>query len=196
MFDCIYTPYCTYKQCDLACPIHAEITYWMERCKIDIKDPILRTDRQQIEKCSEIIDKHIGELCVYKARDTVAAADLFCYCAICKYGRGTALSNGIYNLNFMDYIEEIKKSWQTRYESEELQFMKIWTDSSSILVVSHLDYVSFADFESQTMLALMQMRKRQGKTTFIIQPQENSLIGKGNGFFPILTEEMKGVEIK
>ena len=48
--------------------------------------------------------------------------------------------------------------------------MRIWSESAKILVVSNTDYVSFTDFESQTLLNLIQQRQSEGLTTIIVRP--------------------------
>lgn len=196
MFDCIYSAYCIKPSCDNACHVHAETCYWMERCGITINNPVLHISIDQLNQCVKLLDDNVGKVNVYRAKNTLATADLFCYCAICKYGHGTGLNGGVYNLNFSKYVEEIRKSWRTRYESEELDFMRIWTDSSEFLIISRLDYVNFTDFESQTLLSIMQSRSQPGKSTYIITPSEANLIGKGDGFYPRLLRQLKEAEIK
>lgn len=195
MFDCIYSAYCIKDDCDNACHVHAEIAYWMERCNIKINNPVLHIDTAQLNQCIDLIEGNIGKVNVYRAKNTVATADLFCYCAICKHGLGTGLNGGVYNLNFSKYIEEIRKSWQTRYESEELEFMRIWSNSAEFLIISRLDYVNFGDFESQTLLNIMQSRLHPDKSTYIIIPSEVNLLGKGDGFYPRLLKQLKEAEI-
>lgn len=195
MYDCIYTAHCTRNRCDQACPVRAEIGYWMDRCKISMNNPVLKIDQEQLRKCTELLENNAGKVNVYRAKNTVATADLFCYCAICMHGSNTGLTHGVYNLNFSAFLDETKKSWQTKYESETLEFMKIWTDSSSYLIISHLDYINFGDFESQMLLTIMQSRREADKSTYIITPSSGNLIGKGNGFYPRLLDELKGAEI-
>ena len=60
MVDCIYSPHCTWKQCDYACPIFAEISYWMERCNIDIRNPVLKSDQAAINKGIEIREGNVS----------------------------------------------------------------------------------------------------------------------------------------
>lgn len=195
MIDCIYSPYCTYKQCDLACPTHAEISYWMERCNIDMNNPVLHASPEKIKLVRNILDDN-RSIQIINANDTVLTADLICYCSICLYGKNTALNGGIYNLNYSEYIESIKRSWQTKYESEELEFMRIWSNSSDRLIISHMDYVKFNDFECQTLLTLMQSRDKPNKHTYIVVPKDlNQLYGNGH-FYSILLNKFRSGGIK
>lgn len=193
MVDCIYSPHCTWKQCDYACPIFAEISYWMERCNIDIRNPVLKSDQAAIDKGIEIIEGGAGKLSVFRSKSPETATDTLAYCAICLHGRGTALKKGIYVLNYAEYIDEIKRSWQSKYESEDLQFMRIWSNSANYLIISGIDYVKFGDFECQTLLRLIQDRRNPSKSTYIVYGKEN-LIGTSD-FFGRLLSIMKGAEV-
>lgn len=195
LYDCIYSPHCTYTQCDMACPVHAEVTYWMERCGITMDNYALHASADNIQKFRNLLESGTGKINAIKAEKTVLAADLLSYCAICMYGHGTALSGGVYNLNYSEYIEEIKHSWNTREEDELLQFMKIWSSAANYLIISHLDYINFKDFESQTLLGLLQSREGAKKSTFIVIPKSSNLIGSGS-FYNILCDKIGGIELK
>lgn len=196
MFDCIYGERCIRTQCDLACPLHAEITYWMERCNITLSNPVLRIDTEQLNKCKSMVQNNTDGVFTYRAKNTVATADLFTYCAICLHGIGTNMRNGIYQLNFSEYIDENRKTWSTRTESEKLEFMKIWSNTSKDLIISHLDYVSFGDYECQMLLTLIQSRRLPGKTTYIIIPSETELVGRNSSFYSTMINELKESEIR
>lgn len=195
MVDCIYSPHCTYKQCDMACPMHAETSYWMDRCSITMNNSCLKESSENVRRFRDILDRGKGKVNVIRAEQTVRAADLLAYCAICLYGHGTALTGGVYNLNYTEFIDEIKHSWSTKEEDETLQFMRIWSQSATVLVVSHMDYVKFNDFESQTLLTLMQSRDVPEKSTFVVVPKGVRLIGNGS-FYTLLQDKMGGLELK
>lgn len=195
MIDCIYGANCICKQCDLACPAHAEIKYWLDRCGIDIENNVYRTDASTLDSVRHIVESSTNRLNSMRVKDTLKASDLFCYCAICLYGRGNAFNGGVYNLNFHKYIDEIKKSWTNRYESEWLEYARLWNLSSDYLIISHLDYINFNDFESQTLLTLFQERNKSNKTTFVLLPKGIKLVGKGQ-FYKYLLDKLEEVEIK
>ena len=191
MNDCIYTSDCMWRQCDLACPKHAEISYWMERCGVTMDSPVLKMDSQILESAVKFVEDNTGHIKTYITKDsTVIQAELLSYCAICLHGRGTQFSHGIYNLNFAEYLDELRQTWQTKYDSEKLQYMKIWSQSATYLIISHLDYVRFSDFECQTLLMLLQNREKPEKSTFIVTPPLSELVGNGS-FFPRLTRKLE-----
>ena len=95
MHDCIYSPHCTYVQCDMACPVHAETSYWMERCGIDMNNYAIHASNENVQKFRHFLEIGKGKVNVIKAEQTIRSADLLSYCAICLYGHGTALTSGI-----------------------------------------------------------------------------------------------------
>ena len=183
MHDCIFTPYCLRPYCDLSCSVHAEISYWMERCNISMDNPVLHSSIESIQYCTSILEENKGKFVVVKCKDTVEFGDLLSYVAICLYGRGTALTHGIYKLNFAEYIEEIKHSWQLKSEPESLEFMRIWANTENYLIINGIDFVKFGDFESQTLLQLIQSRRSPQKCTILVVPERDSLVGNNTSLF-------------
>lgn len=172
MYNCIFTSHCIETFCDKSCPILAETSYLLERNGIQPANPIFHASASKIAKYMQLLENREGQLtaCTIDSKDnTVYEADLLTYCAICKYWKGSRLHCTVYNLRYAKYMDELKKSWKAG-ESEELQYMKIWSESAKVLVVSNTDYVSFTDFESQTLLNLIQQRQADGLTTIVVRP--------------------------
>lgn len=192
MNDCIYCRHCTRTQCDIACPTYIETQFWLERCNIQLNNPVFKMSDEDILDSVRIVNNGLGRITHIASNNTNYKADCLAYVSICLHGRGTALNHGIYHLNFSEYLDELKHSWQTRYESEKLQFMKIWSDSCNYLIISHLDFIKFGDFESQLLLQLMNSRKVPNKATFIVTPGIHKLVyNKDSVFFTRFVEELK-----
>lgn len=191
MFNCIFTPYCIHETCDLACPRHAEILYWMKRCRLDINNPVLNSPAAKINYVTQLIKENQNTVSAFKAEKPVDSAHLFSYVAICNYGIGTGLNGGVYHLNFQEYLDELKRSWQTKFDSEDLTNMRIWNQSANYLIISNLEYIKFGDFESQTLLALLQSRDKPDKTTFVILNKKEPLIGTDSIFFSRLKNRLE-----
>lgn len=195
MNDCIYTAYCTADSCDLACTAHAEITYWMNHCGINFNNRILRADRSVVDSIDRIVQKSLGKVVSVQARRPMDVSAMLAYICICRYGQRKAFSKGIYVLNFADYLDRTRQSWQLRDEPDSLEMMRIWSIDAKYLIITQLDYVNFKDFECQTLLRLMQEKEMQGSTTFIVLPKGESLIGKGE-FFSRLQAKLKEVAVE
>lgn len=172
MYNCIFTAHCIEPFCDKSCSILAETSYLLERNGIQPTNPVFHASEAKIQQMLKLLDSREGQLTAYVVGpddNTIYESDLLTYCAICKNWRGSKLHCTVYNLRYSKFIDETKKSWKGA-ESEELQYMRIWSESAKILIVSNTDYVSFTDFESQTLLNLIQQRESEGLTTIVVRP--------------------------
>ena len=176
--------------CDKSCPTLAETSYLLERNNISMSSDVFRRGQEAVDKYSKILTQAEGKLKTVISSSTVATADMLTYCGICQRWKGSRLHCTVYNLKYSQYIEAIKKSWSTKVEPEELEYMRIWANSAKLLIISNLDYVNFKDFESQTLLTLLQARSSDEFTTIIVSPTISTLVGS-SPFFGRLTEIMK-----
>ena len=152
---------------------------------------VFRADPERLSRFSDIIDSSEGKLRTISSTNTVQDADLLTYCSICKNWKGSRLHCTVYNLKYSKYIEMIKKSWSTKSETSDLEYMRIFSSSAKVLIISNIDYVNFRDFECQTLLTLLQSRAGSEYTTFIVSPPVESLVGDSL-FFRKLTEIIRG----
>lgn len=189
MHNCIFTAHCMESCCDKSCPMLVETSYLLERNNISMSSPVFYKYSDKIDTFCKLIDDAEGRLSGYvvtKDMTTTEAADLITYCAICKYWKGSQLHCTVYNLRFSKYLDELKKSWNSKLESESLEFMNIWTESAKVLIISNFDYIKFGDFESQTMLNMIQTRQAAGLTTIFVTPPTHNLICGNSSFATIL----------
>ena len=194
MLKCPYNNSCIKAECDLACSEFSEFTHWCNRCNISLSSPAISASFEKIKLADDLIKQaHDDEylegsnyihLSVYRGDNNPLMSDLVSYIAICKYCEHKGFYNGVYKLNFSKYIDEIKKSWTTRQDSIDLENMKIWIQSSNYLVVYNLGLVRFGDFESQTLLTILQDRYDIEKhTIFIMEKGKSALLGKPDSMF-------------
>ena len=191
MQNCIFSGHCSKQVCDKSCPTLAETTYLLERNGIAMSSDVFRADPKRLSRFSDIIDSSEGKLRTISSTNTVQDADLLTYCSICKNWKGSRLHCTVYNLKYSKYIEMIKKSWSTKSETSDLEYMRIFSSSAKVLIISNIDYVNFRDFECQTLLTLLQSRAGSEYTTFIVSPPVKSLVGDSL-FFGKLTEIIRG----
>ncbi len=187
MHNCIFTAHCTESFCDNSCPILVETSYLLERNGLsDMDHPVYRTPVNVLNKMSDLLDNCSGDVGVYVVsgkETTIQMSDILTYCAICKYWKGNRLHCNVYNLKYAKYLDDLKKSWNTKSEPESLQYAQIWTETSKVLIVSNLDYVNFGDFESQTILNILQTRQTKGLTTIFVTPKITSLVSTKSSLF-------------
>lgn len=193
MYNCIFSGHCTNSMCDKSCPTLAETTYLLERNNINMSSEVFRSDKHTIDRYYDMLKENEGKLTTIISSDTVKTADLITYCGICHKWKGSRLHCTVYNLRYSQYVDSIRSSWSTNVESEELEYMRIWSHTASILVISNLDYVNFRDFECQTLLSLIQDRSSKNLTTVVVTPNTSSLVGKSPFFGTLTSLLMKGV---
>ena len=190
MQNCIFSGHCSKQVCDKSCPTLAETTYLLERNKISMNSEVFHTDPKRLSKMASIVDSSEGTLKTVITKNTVQDADLLSYIAICRNWKGSRLHCTVYNLRYSQYIEMMKKSWSAKSETSELEYMRIFSSSAKVLIISNIDYVNFRDFECQTLLTLLQSRSGDEYTTIIVSPPVTSLVGD-SPFFGRLTEIIK-----
>lgn len=193
MYNCIFTSHCTESFCDKSCPILVETSYLLERNGISMDNPVFRASESKIEEACKLLDSCSGSLGLYQTiNNTVASSELLTYCAICRNWQGNRLHCNVYNLKYSKYLDDIKKSWNTKIESDQLEYIRIWSETAKILIISNLDYVNFGDFESQTLLNLIQQRQTNGLTTIFVSPPIHMLVSNKNSqFFGLLKSKLQ-----
>lgn len=191
MYNCIFSAHCTEDICDTACPILVETTNLLDRNNIKIKSDIFKISEENYTKAKTTLKKALAtNLVVIEAKKTVVTADLITYCAICEHWQGSQLHCTVYNLRYAKYLDTLKSSWSSKQEAECIEYEKIFMNTAKVLVISGMDFVNFKDFESQTLLSLLQSREDGDKSTIIVIPSVNNLIGSG-AFFERLKQELK-----
>lgn len=201
MHNCIFTAHCTEAFCDKSCPVLVETSYLLERNNLNFNNPVFSASEDKVQNMLRVLsvaENRSNKLGVYVSSNdtTIQSADLLTYCSICKYWKGSRLHCNVYNLKYSKFIDETKKTW-TGPETDNYQYMKIWSETAKVLIISNFDYVDFKDFESQTMLNLIQQRQANNLVTILVSPQIGSLVsGKKSLFFDMLVNMMKNNIIK
>lgn len=196
MHNCIYSGHCTNQTCDQSCPTLVETSYLLERNNIDIKSAVFKSNKEDINKCLDILTEAEGKFRTLINDTLTDPSDLLTYCAISQNWKGSRLHCTVYNLRFSKYIDDVKQSWSGRGNVDLLDYTKVVTESAKVLIISNLEYVNFKDMECQTLLTLIQNRVNKGLTTIVISPKISNLVGSGP-FFGRLTEVLrKGVNTK
>ena len=182
MNNCIFTPHCTEGLCDKSCPILVETSYLLERNGINMNSPVfnISADKSlnlgQLTKFVSDCETYTNSVAVCKTKNTIKLAEVLTYLFICRNWKGSRLHCNVYNLRYSKFIEDTKQSWNTKTEPESLEYMRIWSNTSKILVVSNMDYVNFRDFECQTLLTLIQTRQSNHLPTILVLP-DSTLVG-------------------
>lgn len=195
MNNCIFSGHCTKAVCDQSCTNLVETSYLLERNQISINSSVFHANPSDITKCNKVIEGCEGRIRAVLTNSSNSVAELLTYCSICKTWEGNRLSAAVYNLKLSQYIETLQKGWSNKSASEDADFISIWANSAKILIISNIDYITFKDFQCQTLLSLLQNREKPELSTIIVSPQINSLVGDGQ-FFTILKDRIKRAAVK
>lgn len=199
MYNCIYTGHCTEDQnCNTSCPVLAQTSYLLERNDIKMSSPVFKMSDAELKKYSHILNESAGRttsVIVDSGDFTNQTADALTYCAICENWRGSQLHCTVYNLKFSQYIETLQSSWSFGNDSsDKVSQVKIWVANARVLIISNLDFINFKDFQSQTLLSLLQSRVGMDLTTIVVTPPPTTgLVGDGQFFnkLSLLLEKQK-----
>lgn len=192
MYNCIFTGHCIEEQpCNTSCPALAQTSYLLDRNDIKMTSPVFKMSDADLQKYYKILYESAGRTTcavVSNGDFTNQAADALTYCAICENWRGSQLHCTVYNLKFNQYLDTLQSSWSFGGDdsSDKVSQMKIWVTHARVLIISNLDFINFKDFQSQTLLSLLQSRVSLDMSTILVTPPINSLVGEGQ-FFSRLT---------
>ena len=191
MYNCIFTGHCIEEQyCNTSCPVLAQTSYLLDLNGIPMNSPVFKMTETQLDKYQTILNEAAGKavsVCVSSGDFTNPVADALTYCAICNHWKGSQLHCAVYNLKFAQYLDDLQSTWSFNSTgSDELNQVKIWTANARVLIISNLDFIHFKDFQSKTLLSLVQSRVGMDLTTIIVTPTISSLVGEGQ-FFARLT---------
>ena len=175
MYNCIFTGHCIEEQpCNTSCPALAQTSYLLERNDIKMTSPVFKMSESDMRKYYNILNESAGRttsVIVNNGDFTNLAADALTYCAICENWRGSQLHCTVYNLKFTQYLETLQSSWSFGDDSsDKVSQMKIWIANARVLIISNLDFINFKEFQSQTLLSLLQSRAGMDLTTIVVTP--------------------------
>lgn len=177
---CIFAPFCFKENCKVICPTFQQIDYLLDKNDLLPPSPVFAMEPRHFEYVSSVLKAASGTFRVVEKERANDFARLFTYCGICDTWNGSKFSMSTYNLKFSRFVDLIRQSWSMREEPDELQYMKIWSRSAKVLIISNLDYVSFGDVECQQLLQLLQDREEPNKSTVVVIRQLRSLVGRSS----------------
>jgi len=195
MNKCMFSGHCIKATCDQSCPAFVESSFLLEQNGIGINSGVFHADPALLNKYNRIVDNSEGKLQTVVAKNTNMVSDLLTYCGICKHCKGSRLHTVVYNLKLSQHLEMVQNSWSGVSNLDNLEYQKIWVGKAKLLIVSNIDYISFKDFQCQTLLSLLQSRDKPEMGTIIVTPPINTLVGSGL-FFGRLQEMLGRTTVK
>lgn len=179
--DCPFSPYCGSTICDRSCPKWAQISYLLMRNRLDLSSMPFSMKDSALSRYTSIYDSGQGVTNVLLTSDTIKTADVMSYICVCNRWNHSAMRVKAYHLVFSEYIDGLRASFGNNLP-DEVAYAQMWSKSCDDLVISGFDYMNLKDYACQVLLQLLQGREREGKTTFVIIPDLNTLVGSGDMF--------------
>lgn len=204
--DCPFAGYCIRPgDCSTACQTFAPLDILLDKNDLPISNPVFRIDDDDITNCCNILNaakanalKGAASIVFSYSNDSsTTSVDKLLYTAICQYWKGGANLN-VYRLNFNSYIHLFQETWSSTavLQKDQLSDIDKCIASAKILIISNLDFINFKDFQSATLLRILDERRlsKQVKLgiTIIVTPATNKLIGEGQMFARMTAMFMSG----
>lgn len=185
MDNCIFTAHCTEELCDKSCPVLAEVSYLLERNDINMNNPVFQSSAKDIANAQKHLhrDSKLLTVTIDDTSDSIDVSNLFTYVAICENWQGSRLNCSVYHLKLSKHLDAIQNSWSVKNSPENLEYQQIWINKAKILIISHLDYIHFKDFQSQTLLNIIHNRMDNNLKTIVITPPPKELGHQDSVFF-------------
>lgn len=181
---CIYSSFCNSASCDMSCVKNIMSQLLMDKSDLSFASNVLDISSSKKQKCWNIIQKSFGKVSTIIHKNSSIEADIYTFSAICKMCVGHGSTVSVYHLKFTKYIQQLRDSWSLGI-SDRLRETQAFISSSSVLIISGLDYINHKEFECQTLLNIFSDRLKTNKATIVVVNDVNALSGSGPFFIPL-----------
>lgn len=175
---CPFSSQCERAFCDYSCGKNVLFDVMMKKSEIKPQD-VGAISVKLRDKVKQDLAKFKGYTIYITAnRSNKMLGDIYAWLAACKLCPYYGSDVTVYHLKYSKYLEQLRQSWATKYEPEELIEARCFINTARVLVVSSLEYVQYKDFESQTLFSLLGERSyNRDFTTIVIGPEINTWLG-------------------
>lgn len=187
--NCVFGAFCCEQICDRSCTKWAQMDYLMMRNGLDYSSRPFQLKQESLDRYIQAYESSIGKTIVFTSKDTIKSAEALAYVAVCNKWKGSAMRVKSFHLMFSKYVDALQSSWGNS-KTDDVAYSEIWSKSSDVLIISGMDYVNFKDYQSQLLLQLVQDREREGKTTILVCPRIENVMGSGK-MYSLLISKMK-----
>lgn len=175
---CPFSSQCERAFCDYSCGKNVLFDVMMKKSEIKPHD-VGAISVKLRDKVKQDLAKFKGcTIYITANRGNKMLGDIYAWLAACKLCPYYGSDVTVYHLKYSKYLEQLRQSWATKYEPEELIEARCFINTARVLVVSSLEYVQYKDFESQTLFSLLGERSyNRDFTTIVIGPEINTWLG-------------------
>ena len=175
---CPFSSQCERAFCDYSCGKNVLFDVMMKKSEIKPQD-VGAISVKLRDKVKQDLAKFKGSTIYITANHgNKMLGDIYAWLAACKLCPYYGSDVTVYHLKYSKYLEQLRQSWATKYEPEELIEARCFINTARVLIVSSLEYVQYKDFESQTLFSLLGERSYNREfTTIVIGPEINTWLG-------------------
>lgn len=167
MHKCINGSDCTEVCCSEACNLWSETSYLMYRNNIRTDKPVDYDSRYKNHILKFIRACEKSDYVICRPNCTTAYQQALTMMSIGMVWKSNAHRCSVYTLNFTEYLDSLKVSYGG-ISDDNFGYKKIWSQSSEILIIHGLDYISYGLHEFTTLFQMIESRRAKGKLTFIL----------------------------
>lgn len=175
---CPFSSQCERAFCDYSCGKNVLFDVMMKKSEIKPQDVGAISVKLRDKVRQDLAEFKGSTIYITANRGSKMLGDIYAWLAACKLCPYYGSDVTVYHLKYSKYLEQLRQSWATKYEPEELIEARCFINTARVLVVSSLEYVQYKDFESQTLFSLLGERSYNREfTTIVIGPEINTWLG-------------------
>lgn len=174
---CMYCNICTEYECNFTCIKGVTSGYYVDASNFPLYSSEFMnfyTDEDFV-KFGKIIKDHRRGYGVVVSKGRKYLADAFFYAAMVIENYHSLYWPEAFMLNYRKYTDSYRRSWTTGEEPDSLQEARYNAEHCCTLIITGLDTMIFGDFESQTLLALLEDRNKAKQSTILVMSDVDNI---------------------
>lgn len=175
--QCMYCNICTEYECNFTCIKGVTSQYYVDASNFPLYSSEFMnfyTD-EDLVRFGNIIKDHRRGYGVVVSKGRKYLSDAFFYAAMVIENYHSLYWPEAFMLNYRKYTDSYKRSWTTGEEPDSLQETRYNAEHCCTLIITGLDTMIFGDFESQTLLALLEDRNKAKQSTIIVMSDVDNI---------------------
>lgn len=175
--QCMYCNICTEYECNFTCIKGVTSQYYVDASNFPLYSSEFMnfyTDEDFV-RFGKIIKDHRRGYGVVVSKGRKYLSDAFFYAAMVIENYHSLYWPEAFMLNYRKYTDSYRRSWTTGEELDSLQEARYNAEHCCTLIITGLDTMIFGDFESQTLLALLEDRNKAKQSTIIVMSDVDSI---------------------
>lgn len=175
--QCMYCNICTEYECNFTCIKGVTSEYYVDASNFPLYSSEFMnfyTDEDFV-KFGKIIKDHRRGYGVVVSKGRKYLSDAFFYAAMVIENYHSLYWPEAFMLNYRKYTDSYRRSWTTGEEPDSLQEARYNAEHCCTLIITGLDTMIFGDFESQTLLALLEDRDKAKQSTILVMSDVDNI---------------------